>query len=219
MQEIRKTADGSPTIYDSNFEESLHSAFGSLTESRHIFIKHGLLHISKTRKTISILEIGYGSGLNAVLSYEAAKQNQLKINYQGIEKHPPTTEIQTQFNTALPIDIQATANHFADVQWNKTTQVSNIFMIKKLQSDFLEYLPQQAFDLIYFDPFSPEKHPKAWSASFLKKISDNHMKTGSLLLTYSSKGVVKQALRSAGLIVQRLEGPPGKRHILRAKKN
>lgn len=218
MQTINKTADGSPTIYDDNFGESLHSAFGSITESRHIFIEHGLLQISKSRKSISILEIGYGSGLNAVLSYEAAKQNQLIIHYQGIEKYPPSAKIQTHFNTALPSSIQPIANHLSEVAWNQNITLSSFFEITKLHQDFLKAIPEQKFDLIYFDPFSPEKHPEAWDASFLKQISENHMQSEAILLTYSSKGVVKQGLRAAGLIVQRLEGPPGKRHILRAKK-
>ncbi|MDA3912052.1 MAG: tRNA (5-methylaminomethyl-2-thiouridine)(34)-methyltransferase MnmD [Bacteroidales bacterium] len=218
MQEIRKTADGSPTIYDDNFGESLHSAFGSITEGRHIFIEQGLMQILKTRKAISILEIGYGTGLNAALSYEAAKEHHINICYQGIEKYPPSAKIQAQFNAELPSNIQSTANLLSEIEWNKTTPLSEFFKIKKLHQDFLEHLPNQQFDLIYFDPFSPEKHPEAWDAAFLQRISENHMKAGAALLTYSSKGVVKQGLRAAGLIVQRLDGPPGKRHILRAKK-
>ncbi len=216
MQEIQKTADGSPTIYDDSFGESLHSTHGSITESRHIFIEQGLLQFSKT--SIDILEIGYGTGLNAVLSYEAAKQHHIKIRYWGIEKYPPTAEIQSQFNSALPLNIQTTANHLSEAQWNQTTQISIFFEIQKLQRDFLDFIPPRRFDLIYFDPFSPEKHPEAWDAVFLKRISEKHMQNGALLLTYSSKGVVKQGLRAAGLIVQRLKGPPGKRHIISAKK-
>jgi len=216
MQEIRKTADGSPTLFDTHFKESLHSAFGSITESRHIFIEQGLLKIDKP--TIDILEIGYGSGLNAVLSFETAKHHNIKIHYYGVEKYPPSKELQDQFNAALPLNIQATAASLANVQWNETTQISDFFKIKKRHFDFLEYLPSRTFDLIYFDPFSPEKHPEAWDTSFLKQISGKHMKAGALLLTYSSKGVVKQGLRDAGLNVQRLAGPPGKRHIIRAKK-
>jgi tRNA U34 5-methylaminomethyl-2-thiouridine-forming methyltransferase MnmC len=219
MQTIKQTADGSPTIFDDNFGESLHSAFGSITESRHIFIEHGLLQISKLRKSISILEIGYGSGLNATLSYEAAKQHHLEIHYQGIEKYPPSKAIQSQFNAALPISIQRAANRLSEIAWNKSASLSSFFNITKLHQDFLKAIPNQQFDLIYFDPFSPEKHPEAWDASFLQRISENHMKAESILLTYSSKGVVKQGLRAAGLTVKRLNGPPGKRHILRAIKS
>ncbi len=210
---VIKTKDGTNTIFDENFNESLHSSFGALTESQYIFIEQGFL--STNQSEINILEIGFGTGLNASLTLLENQKQEKFINYYGIEKFPPPPEILQQFYAKFPKNVQDTARLISSAKWNEKTCINSNFSIHKKQGDFLTDLPDLSFDAVYFDPFSPEKHPEAWTKEFLSQIYDR-MKPNGILVTYSSKGIVKQSLRAVGFTVKRLPGPPGKRHILKA---
>jgi tRNA U34 5-methylaminomethyl-2-thiouridine-forming methyltransferase MnmC len=215
MHRIIPTKDGSNTIFDSSTGESLHSVYGALTESQHIFIQSGFSKMDKD--DFSILEIGFGTGLNAILSLFESIQRKKKIFYYGIENNPPNKAILNSFFASYPEHIQDLSIQITNSEWNKPLLIESNFTLHKAQENFLKHLPPQNFDIIFFDPFSPEKTPMAWEENFLQAIYDR-MKHNGILITYSSKGVVKQRLRSIGLQVQRLEGPPGKRHIVLAKK-
>ncbi len=215
MHKILNTEDGSNTLFDPEFQETLHSNHGALTESQHIFIQSGFDQVQKD--TFSILEIGFGTGLNATLTLKRSIEREKQVQYFGIENKPACPETLQSFYAGLNQNLQNYAHQILNCEWDIHIKINPKFTLLKRKADFLHNLPNQKFDLIYFDPFSPKKHPEAWEDNFLKAISD-HMNKDALLLTYSSKGVVKQRLRDCGLIVKRLQGPPGKRHIIQAQK-
>ncbi|MCF6366226.1 MAG: tRNA (5-methylaminomethyl-2-thiouridine)(34)-methyltransferase MnmD [Bacteroidales bacterium] len=212
--ELIITADKSPTLYVPELNEHYHSVNGALQESMHIFINAGLKQIKK--KTINILEIGFGTGLNAVLTLTENIKLKKEIYYETIEKYPLKKEI---LNNLQETDIfsSTVANQILKAVWEKEINISDNFKLKKLQIDLLEYKPKNKYDLIYFDAFSPQKQPKLWTKKIFSKLYKATKQNG-ILTTYSSKGTVKQALRNAGYTVKRLPGPAGKRHMVQAIK-
>ena len=183
----------------------------------HVFITNGLISLSKTN--ITILEIGFGTGLNAILSYEKALQENLTIKYIGLELYPLSSEIIASLNygSILKAESSIAFKKMHQLPWNKEADVSSFFTINKINADLNIYEFTEKFDLVYFDAFGPDVQPEMWSTTNFSKIFNALNKDG-ILVTYSSKGLVKRNLRDAGFIVQRLQGPPGKRHMLRALK-
>lgn len=213
---ITQTADKSSTLYSSQFEEHYHSVNGAVSESLHIFIDAGFNFIDKNE--INVLEIGFGTGLNAILTYEQAKLSEKIIFYDAIELYP------AEFDVIKKLNFHETANINNEVflqmhklSWNEKHKITQDFIFRKVQNDLLKIDFANKYDLIYFDAFSPETQPEMWTEKVFTKIY-NSMNTGGILTTYSSKGIVKQALRNSGFTVKRLPGPKGKRHILRAVK-
>jgi tRNA U34 5-methylaminomethyl-2-thiouridine-forming methyltransferase MnmC len=212
---ITTSEDGSSSLYSDEYGEHYHSVHGALAESRHIFINAGLYCIEKN--AISILELGFGSGLNALLSLEyAMPRPSLKINYTGIEKHPIGPEIIEQLNYAELLRMSpALFRKLHNSPNGAQTQISTNFFMRRLKQDIRSMQLNECYDLIYFDAFSPEKQADLWTESVFSKIY-SFCNPKARLLTYSAKGTVKQALRKAGFQVKRLPGPQGKRHILLA---
>ncbi len=212
---IIKTEDGSVTLKNSLFDETYHSIHGANSESMHVFVDSGLKYLSKNN--VNIFEVGFGSGLNALLTLNFATEHNLKVDYFAIEKYPVSEEIildysenfenQTQKQLFLQI-------HKAD--WNKKIQILENFFITKINADLLDYQFVTKFDACYFDAFSYDTQPQMWSVDVFEKIY-KAMNNGGVLVTYSAKGVVKQNLRQVGFLVKRLKGFK-KRHILRAEK-
>ena len=207
------TADNSPTLYVPELDEHYHSINGAVQESQHVFINAGLKYIDK--KEINLLEIGFGTGLNAALSFELIKKTKQQIYYETIEKYPLSMD--TILDLKYSNIDQEFYNKIHVVEWEKTIPITENFNLKKINTDLKEYNPDKAFDIIYFDAFAPEKQPDLWTESIFAKLFE-HTKDKGYLLTFSAKGIVKQALRNVGYKVQRLQGPPGKRHIIRAIK-
>lgn len=213
------TEDGSHTIYLPEMDEHYHSTHGAIQESLHIYIKQGLLQVVK--QEISILEIGFGTGLNAYLTHAYAENKKLKINYFSIEKYP--------LDEADYLKLNYTQNIFpeySDVfekmhrsEWNKNVEISHEFSLKKVHADLLSFefnqLPQ--FDLVYFDAFAPAKQPEMWTEEIIQKVSACVKKDG-ILVTYCAKGSVRRAFTAAGFCMERIPGPIGKKEILRGKK-
>lgn len=207
--------DGSHSLFSAYYGEHYHSLEGAVTESQHIFINNGLLKSRK--KEIAVLEMGFGTGLNAFLSLRESRLNpELKINYTGIEKHPLENTVTEQLNYPEITGLNKrlfTKMHKARI--NVHTKIIDNFFLTKIVGDIRELKLKPAFDLVFYDAFSPEKQAELWTDDIFIKIR-NLLNPGALLLTYSSKGTVKQALRNTGFKVSRLPGPPGKRHILKA---
>ena len=202
-RQIVLTEDGSSTLYVSEIDECYHSSHGAIQESEHIFIKAALEHHASKR--LSVLEVGFGSGLNALLTLRCAKRNNLTIRYTGIEKYPLTMNEVGQLNYAC------------DDQ-DKEISLTPYFSLCKLHTDFVSVdLSSSIFDIVYMDAFSPEKQPEMWSEDCLNRLYDA-LKVGGILTTYCAKGCVRRNLIAAGFDVERLPGPPGKREILRAIK-
>lgn len=234
------TGDGSHTLFVPSLNEHYHSIFGAITESEHIFIRAGLLGLPGTLKDISILEVGFGTGLNALLTCLHALYADLSVKYVAIEKYPLPIEMTSQFNFSELIEYQRiisskvlsefensdemTSHYAAEIfrnihkfPWNEWAEITSRFHLNKIQTDLKDFLPEQnAFDLVYFDAFGPDIQPEMWTAEIFNKISAG-IKHGGVLVTYSTKGVVKRNLKGAGFAIEKLPGPPGKREMLRAK--
>lgn len=217
--EIISTDDGSCTLRNEHFGETYHSINGAVAESMHIFINLGLRSFSK--RNISILEIGYGTGLNAMLSFIENQSLDNTIFYHGIEKFPIDKETFKQFVSHTP-DISAkldadTANNFCE-NWDLEIKISPNFKLLKQNIDFETFTPARKYDIIYFDAFSPDTQPEMWTLENLRKIINN-LDDGGIFVTYCCKGILKQNLRTLGLTVKRIQGPKGKRHVIRATKD
>ena len=211
--QIQKTEDGSQTLYSEKYKEHYHSIFGAKNESQHIFIEAGLKIIDKPE--ISIFEMGFGTGLNALLSANEAIKSKLTIKYFCIEKHPVLESIYK--NLDYVSEQKSLFKKLHEAEWNKLEEILPNFHLFKHKGDILDYIHQNKYDLVYYDAFSPDIQPDLWSKDIFKSIY-NQMNKGGILMTYSVKGVVKRALKSVGFAIEKIPGPKGKREILRAVK-
>src|SRR5690606_31093181 len=198
-RKIVPTADGSATIFIPEWNESYHSRHGAIQEAYHVFIKNGLELISGQNE-ISILEIGFGTGLNAFITLLESNRLKIKINYTGIEKYPVSNEEFSILNYPESLktfhpdlgftkkELKGFYGALMSAEWERKVSVTPEFHLTKLQLDFLDYpYPQQQFDLIYFDAFGSRVQPELWTETLFKKLY-NSLKTGGVLTTYSAKG-------------------------------
>ncbi|HSP12188.1 MAG TPA: tRNA (5-methylaminomethyl-2-thiouridine)(34)-methyltransferase MnmD [Salegentibacter sp.] len=221
-RKIIKTGDGSVTIHLPEWDEQYHSKHGAVQEALHVFIKMGLQHfVEKSSKAqISILEIGFGTGLNAFLTFLESQKLQLEIMYTGVEAYPISAEEISALNYAekLSVENQSWAlQKMHDCPWEQHSGISDDFSLEKLQKKFDEITAKDAFDIIYFDAFGARVQPELWTEEIFE-IMYSALKMEGILVTYSAKGSVRRALQKVGFFVERLPGPPGKREMLRASK-
>jgi len=198
-------------------DEHYHSHFGALTESKHIFINSGLASLKS--KTVSILEVGFGTGLNALLTAIYARDNQVTIHYVTLEKYPldPSLLFQLNYSTITGAEGRELFEAIHDAAWERPVKLTPWFTLEKRLTDITSMSVEGLYDLVYFDAFGPAKQPEMWSREVIKKIADvTH--PGSVFVTYSAKGELKRTLRALGFEVVLLPGPPGKRVITRAVK-
>ena len=214
---LRLTDDGSHTLYRKDIDENYHSTHGAVQESEHVFIKNGLNYCHKAlfKNHISILEVGFGTGLNCFLSYLYAKKNKVRINYSGLEINPLNDSIISQLNYCSNNQEQLIFNNIHQFEWGKWGRVSDFFKIKKISSSLQTCKFENKFDLVYFDAFGPRVEHQLWNKKWYSKIK-NFLNDDSVLVTYCAKGSVRRDLISIGYNVERLEGPKGKREMLRA---
>ncbi len=221
-REIKITEDGSMTIELIGFNEHFHSIHGAIQESDHIFIRHGLKEKAKELTDIAIFEMGFGTGLNALLSLVFAEKQNKNINYFTIEAFPIEKELVEKINFTkklkLSNELSRCFTEFHSLPWNSKTQITANFCFEK-QYVFFENLnlPCNFYDLVYFDAFNPDLQPELWTESVFLKLYQS-MKKGGILMTYSAKGKVKRALKFAGFQLKALPGPIGKREITQAIK-
>lgn len=211
------TGDGSHTLYVPGMDEHYHSHFGALTESQHIFINAGLA--SLVSGPVSILEVGFGTGLNALLSATYAKKNKIAVSYTSLEKHPldPSLVSRLNYGSLSGEGGQDLFNAIHEAPWNLPSRISDWFTLEKRESDLTTEVLTGSYDMIFFDAFGPDKQPEMWTEEVLRKITEVTY-PGSVFVTYSAKGTLKRMLRSLGFEVALLPGPPGKRVITRAVK-
>jgi tRNA U34 5-methylaminomethyl-2-thiouridine-forming methyltransferase MnmC len=218
-QKLVITGDGSHSLFVPEINEHYHSSFGAMNESRHVFIEAGLRFLLAEKSTIHVLEVGFGTGLNALLTCLEAKNH--NINYTAIEAYPLSFDTIQQLNYPDLLNDENAGRIFRELHLAKWEQPCNITeqLVLTKKNVFLEeaQFSPQYFHLIYFDAFAPDVQPELWTGSIFQRLY-GWLAPGGILVTYSSKGAVKQNLRSAGFTIERLAGPPGKRHILRAKK-
>ena len=221
-RKIILTEDGSSSLFVEELNEHYHSVHGAVQESLHIFIRAGLQdEIVRNLQTINILEIGFGTGLNALLTYFSALETHNKIRYTSIEPYPLTWEEIQLLNYPDFIKNPSASSIFEQIHensWEEFQEITQHFSLCKHKQSALEIpYPTLCFDLVYFDAFAPNVQPELWSEDLFEKIYQS-MKPKSVLVTYSTRGSVKTALKNVGFQLEKLPGPKGKREILRAKK-
>lgn len=214
------TSDGSHTLLNTNLNETYHSVHGALQESKHVFIQHGLDFVSKSlnKSAINILEVGFGTGLNALLTLQQSITDNLIIHYTSLEAFPVEASIWTKLNYVESAESKEQFEKLHHAPWDEPEKISSNFTLRKLHTTLQQVeLELNHYDLIYFDAFAPNKQPEMWELPILRKI-EAAMKPGGLFVTYCAKGRLKRDLKGLGLVVESLQGPPGKREMVRATK-
>lgn len=215
-QDLRITDDGSHTIYNSRIDECYHSLYGARAESEHIFLSSGFCEIKKTE--IAVFEVGFGTGLNALLTLEAAVRQYKNVRYTTTELYPLNPDIYEALNYGVTSVERERFLRLHTAEWESVVPIEPNFLLRKQKSDFTKMLLTEPIDLVYFDAFSPEKQPEMWTEEQFAKLY-NAMNEGGILVTYCAKGIVRRTMQSVGFAVERIAGPVGgKREILRARK-
>ena len=220
-REFITTGDGSVTIHLPDWNEQYHSKHGAIAEARHVFIESGLSYCLNrdNSKTISILEIGFGTGLNAFLTLLYGEHHKVNVKYFAVEAYPiALSEIDRLNYTTL---LHASENDFKrlhSVPWEISSEIKDHFQLTKRKQHFSEINEFNQYHLIYFDAFGPRVQPDLWTEEIFTKMY-NALKEEGVLVTYSAKGSVRRAMQSVGFTVERLPGPPGKREMLRGTKH
>lgn len=218
-REIIHTQDGSTTIHLPEWEESYHSKHGAIQEAYHVFIKSGLDLFPNN--PISILEIGFGTGLNAFITYLEAKKKQQTIEYFGIEAYPVLEEEAVLMNYVGELQAKEEQEVFTTMHqstWEEKHAIATNFNFTKRQQFFQDISDVNKFDLIYFDAFGFRVQPELWSLEIFQKMY-SALKIGGVLVTYACRSSIKKALLESGFTVEKLPGAPGKREMLRATKH
>jgi tRNA U34 5-methylaminomethyl-2-thiouridine-forming methyltransferase MnmC len=215
---IIQTRDGSTTIHIQEWDECYHSRFGAIQEAQHVFIKKGLSLFEN--ESVSILEIGFGTGLNAFMTFlEYPKFNQ-KINYVGVEAYPVSIEEAALMNYVAELKAEnqkAIFEKLHQCDWETSNILDKNFVFTKRKQFFAAIDDIEKFDLIYFDAFGYDIQPELWSSSIFKKMF-NALKNKGVLVTYAARGIIKRNMIEAGFTVEKHEGAPGKREMFRARK-
>lgn len=220
--ELVTTGDGSNTLYVPHLNEHYHSTFGALSESLHVFIGSGFRRAADSFDEIDLLEIGFGTGLNALMTWMEAERMPKKVNYDAIEPFPlePGTWSSLNYPDCFcTFSYHKIFSRLHEAYWESEEQISPFFTLHKFMGRFEDYLPgPEKYNLVYFDAFGPDVQPELWTGEIFRKIFLS-MKKGGILVTYSVKGSVRRALSDSGFSVEKLPGPEGKREITRAIKD
>ena len=216
--ELIKTTDGSNTYKIPEWDEHYHSKYGALTESMHLFIENGYKRC--VENPISILEIGFGTGLNTILTYIQSKKNGKSVNYVGIEKYPLSwNQIHfLEYEKIIHDEYIESFQKMHKCSWGEIVQIDDLFSLKKVEKDLREYEPDQHFSIIYFDAFAPDLQPDLWTTDIFSKLY-KCLNSNGILITYTIKGLVRRTLSDCGFKVEKIPGPKGgKRENLLAVK-
>lgn len=217
-RQIRLTEDGSKTIYIPELDENYHSTHGALQEAQHVFIRHGLNFFSD--QPLHILEIGFGTGLNTLLTAIEALDRQ-PISYTGLEAYPVEADILKEMDYTGVIPHPRTAAFYQamhELPFGTSCALHANFELLKIEEKLEAYEPELSFfDLIYFDAFGPRAQEDMWAQEHFAKLF-RALKPGGVLVTYCAKGQVKRDLKAVGFELEALPGPPGKREMIRAHK-
>ena len=210
------TSDGSKTLQIPEWNEQYHSTHGAIAEAKHVYIKNGLDFIQS--QEVSIFEMGFGTGLNAFLSFLNGLENNRVITYHAIEKEPLPFDLVNQLDYVKALKTTDQESIFYDIHtssWNLVSEISSNFNLLKIHDTFQNYVFESTYDLIYYDAFGFRVQPELWQKEVLAKLV-KLINDGGVLVTYCAKGEVKRILKSLGMKVESLVGPPGKREMIRA---
>lgn len=219
QREIQLTADGSHTVAIPEMKVTYHSHHGAINESMHVYIQAGLIPLinPSANQTLHILEIGFGTGLNALLTLQKATMNQQRVYYSAIEFYPLTIHEITTINHGYLLSLQDDFLKLHASVWEQDIWFNEFFLLKKMNVSLLHSFDIKPVNCIYFDPFSPLIQPGLWTTPVFKKLYHVLM-PGGVLVTYCSKTVVRRAMEAAGFEVTKITGPYGKREMVKALK-
>ncbi len=217
--ELVTTNDGSHTLFLPEMNEQYHSLNGAITESLHVYIENGYLYCNSQNPVV--FEVGFGTGLNMLLTAIQAEKIKKPTMYFSIEKYPVNQILVKELNYGKMISERAQLlfEKLHDSEWNKEIQINEYFTILKINDDLITYIlnKKSPFEVVYFDAFGPDKQPEMWTPEIFSKIADN-TKPNGIIVTYSAKGEVRRQMNNAGFDMERLPGPPGKKQMLRGIK-
>jgi len=217
-RKIITTKDGSYTVQVPDWNVTYHSTHGAVQESMHVFIQTGLQYLLQQQHTekIYVFEMGFGTGLNALLTAIEAQKTDVAIYYTAVELYPlSASEIAALNYDELLNDNTHLFHQLHQCKWNEAVAITDHFTLEKIKANLLDYTPHQLFNLIYYDAFDPAAQPELWTQAIFEKLY-NMLTDNGILVTYCSKGDVRRAMQAAGFRVTKLPGPPGKREIVRA---
>ena len=218
-REFKITADGSHTLYVGALDETYHSKHGAIQEAVHVFINAGLSYFDKPK--LKVLEIGFGTGLNAFLTLLEVKKKIIEISYTGIEAFPLEKDVIGQLNYVTELNSsneeKILFNKLHEVAWESYQKITANFKLNKTKVELDDFETTEQFDLIYFDAFGPRVQPEMWTVAIFEKLY-NCLTPNGILVTYCAKGSVKRGLKAVGFEIEALPGPPGKREMTRALK-
>lgn len=220
IPEIVETEDGSHTLRLQDSEITFHSVKGAIKESMHVFIESGFVYFLQNdpgKKPVSVFEVGFGTGLNALLTATSAAKNGRNVIYHSIEKQPLPIEIYSKLNYPDILNERDLYKTIMQTGWNQELFINSFFKLQKISGDLETYRFNKQFDVIYFDAFAPNDQEEMWTENNFKKMFEA-LNKGGVLVTYCSKGNVRRAMAGAGFVVEKIPGPPGKREIVRASK-
>jgi tRNA U34 5-methylaminomethyl-2-thiouridine-forming methyltransferase MnmC len=216
-RELRLTADGSPTLYVPELDETYHSMHGSVQEARHVFIENGLRFVATESKQVNILEVGFGTGLNALLTAQYAKENAIHINYVGLEAYPVEEAIWKEINYHTDAEARTLHTKIMAHPFGETNSIDLNFSLFKEAKLIQDWVADETFDLIYYDAFGPRAQAEMWELPIFEKLY-SLLNVDGALVTYCAQGQFKRHLKSLGMRVDSLPGPPGKREMTRGIK-
>ena len=212
------TEDGSHSVEIPAWQVAYHSKYGAIQESQHVFIEAGLRSIPVAHSPLRIFEMGFGTGLNALLTLMESERRNQPVYYEAIDLDPLETDQALQLNYCICLGqpaLQPVFSKLHQCEWEKENMITPFFTLLKANTDLKDLVPTHSFDLIYYDAFAPAAQPELWTEDIFRKLS-RMLGPGGRLVTYCAKGEVRRNMIASGLIVEKLSGPPGKREMLRA---
>lgn len=214
---IQEIEDGTHTLYSPHFKQYYHSLLGAKQESNRVFLEVGLEEAFRRFPSIQLLEIGFGTGLNALLSWELAQRKGRDVAYEGLEAFPLVKETVETINLGLDPSQQQKLIHLHELSWDEKHVVDSCFSMTKVFQKIEKFTPQNQYNLVYYDAFAPESQPEMWTEAIFQRLGEWMVK-GGFLTTYCSKGYVQRNLKAAGFLVEKHAGPKRKREMIRAIK-
>ncbi|MBB3187784.1 tRNA (5-methylaminomethyl-2-thiouridine)(34)-methyltransferase MnmD [Microbacter margulisiae] len=215
---LQITEDGSHTLFVPEMDEHYHSTHGAIQESNHVFLNAGLL--ASPLQDWDVFEVGFGTGLNALLTGLMATKQKRHCHYTSIELYPLPEDAVSHLNySQILVDDSDLFRKLHAAPWNEEIRINEYFSLHKIQADFTHpELPENQFSIIYFDAFAPTKQEEMWQPELFTALYHS-LKEEGILVTYSAKGSVRRMMQQAGFRVERLQGPPGKHEMLRGRKS
>ena len=220
-QKVIDTNDGSKTIYLEDLDETYHSIHGAVQEAMHVFIENGLKYVASNKKEITIFEMGFGTGLNALLTAIYAYENNVEITYVGLEAYPVEWRVVEELDYLSQVQHSKGAEFLKkihQVAWEKHQEIHQNFRLLKKKGRLEDQPEIPAIDLVYYDAFGPRAQAELWNQEHFEYLAKN-CQTNAVLVTYCAQGQFKRNLKAAGWQVERLPGPPGKREMTRGTLN